>query len=433
MSSTTNPTLKRPLVTGDKSISPPPGKRKILSTTTKTAVAGFFTPASKKEPEKLTWHIIDDSLLIGRFARSIRPPWEKSSLKPGNEQDSTLIKTKQGQPHARDAADWTWWHPGVPGKLKDLHEKGFEVVVLSNQGGISLKNNPKTLKGDMKRLTTFKEKVSAILQQLDFPINVYAATSRDRYRKPRLGMWKEMLEEFDLDMAQSVDAEKSFFVGDAGGRSIETGATQDHSSSDRDFAANIGISFHTPEEYFLQEEARPFTRTFDPAAYLLKATATSKDAASAFAPKHGLEIVLFCGSPGAGKSTFYREYLKPHGYERVNQDTLKTRDKCLAAASDHLSNGKSVAVDNTNADVDVRAKWVGLAHDFKVPIRCIYFTAPPLVCQHNDAVRALNGPRMNPESRTMLPSAAFRNYLSRFQPPKLEEGFEEIIPVVFQA
>lgn len=36
------------------------------------------------------------------------------------------------------------------------------------------------------------------------------------------------------------------------------------------------------------------------------------------------EIVVLCGSPGAGKSTFYRRYLAPLGYSRVNQDTLKT-------------------------------------------------------------------------------------------------------------
>ena len=37
-----------------------------------------------------------------------------------------------------------------------------------------------------------------------------------------------------------------------------------------------------------------------------------------------LDLVLFCGSPGAGKSTFYWKYLKSLGYERVNQDLLKT-------------------------------------------------------------------------------------------------------------
>jgi hypothetical protein len=36
----------------------------------------------------------------------------------------------------------------------------------------------------------------------------------------------------------------------------------------RDFASNAGITFKTPEEYFLGAEAKPFVRTFDPAAYI---------------------------------------------------------------------------------------------------------------------------------------------------------------------
>jgi bifunctional polynucleotide phosphatase/kinase len=43
-----------------------------------------------------------------------------------------------------------------------------------------------------------------------------------------------------------------------------------------------------------------------------------------FARQSPRELVIFCGSPGAGKSTFYWNHLEPLGYERVNQDTLKT-------------------------------------------------------------------------------------------------------------
>ena len=36
----------------------------------------------------------------------------------------------------------------------------------------------------------------------------------------------------------------------------------------RDFASNVGIKFLTPEEYFLDEEPKPFIRDFDPAKYV---------------------------------------------------------------------------------------------------------------------------------------------------------------------
>lgn len=40
--------------------------------------------------------------------------------------------------------------------------------------------------------------------------------------------------------------------------------------------------------------------------------------------KNALDVVVLCGSPGSGKSSFYWKSLKPLGYERVNQDILKT-------------------------------------------------------------------------------------------------------------
>jgi bifunctional polynucleotide phosphatase/kinase len=44
----------------------------------------------------------------------------------------------------------------------------------------------------------------------------------------------------------------------------------------------------------------------------------------AYTKRNDLDIVLFCGSPGAGKSTFYWKQLEPLGYARINQDILKT-------------------------------------------------------------------------------------------------------------
>lgn len=123
--------------------------------------------------------------------------------------------------------------------------------------------------------------------------------------------------------------------------------------------------------------------------------------------------MILVGSPGAGKTSFVLRHLIPLGYERVNQDILKSRDKCVKVASEHLKRKQSVAIgrvlclnpiriifvsyttlnplDNTNADVDTRAIWVALAKSYSVPIRCIHLTASSDLCQHNDAARALGG------------------------------------------
>lgn len=65
-----------------------------------------------------------------------------------------------------------------------------------------------------------------------------------------------------------------------------------------------------------------------------------------FTKTNDVEMVIYCGSPACGKSTFYWKQLKPQGYERVNQDILKSRDRCIKVASEHLANGESVLIGN---------------------------------------------------------------------------------------
>ncbi|KAJ9619534.1 DNA kinase/phosphatase Pnk1 [Taxawa tesnikishii (nom. ined.)] len=382
-------TLKR-LATEDGTVSPPPTKKKVQGTTTNKAVANFFKPASQREPAKTTWRTIDDSLLVCTCVKSDPKVNERPRKVAAFDFDSTLISSASGNRFARDANDWKWWNSIVPGRLQELTAEGYLVVVLSNQAGISLKSASKTAKTDMKRLTDFKTKVNAVLTHLDLPISLYAATAHDKYRKPRTGMWDEFLKDQGLIHRDAVDLASSYFVGDAGGRtgSGAGGVAKDFSCSDRDLAANVGINFQTPEEFFLGEEARPFARAFDPTAYLRTVLpAKTETSPIVYTKKNPLDLVMFCGSPGAGKSTLYWKHLKPLGYERVNQDILKTRERCLKAATEFLSDNKSTVIAQ---------------------------------------------PQMNPESRTMLPKVAFTGFASRYREPTLEEGFQDITKIDFQ-
>lgn len=166
-----------------------------------------------------------------------------------------------------------------------LMGNSYLVVIISNQGGVSLKSNPKAPSAHKARLSAFKGKVTSVLSQLDLPISIYAATEKDIYRKPNPGMWHELLADNDLSAPSSVDKEATFFVGDAGGRIASGKIAKDFSSSDRylflriccvifhtnkyrDFADNVGIKFVTPEEYFLKQQPREFRRSFEPSAYI---------------------------------------------------------------------------------------------------------------------------------------------------------------------
>lgn len=47
-------------------------------------------------------------------------------------------------------------------------------------------------------------------------------------------------------------------------------------------------------------------------------------------------------------------------------------------------------IDNTNPTIETRSLWVDLARNLELPIRCVLFTADPLLCMHNESVRAQN-------------------------------------------
>ncbi|KAI1174528.1 DNA kinase/phosphatase Pnk1 [Nemania sp. FL0916] len=443
----------------DKAISPPPVKRKAAqSSMTQGAVASFFTPTSQKPRDRTQWteRVIDGAvptLLVGKYQPegAAEEEGEKRRKIAAFDLDSTLIVTASGKKFGNDPADWKWWDASVPTRLRRLYaEEGFRVVIVSNQAGLTLHPDPnaKGPKGGgagKAKVANFKQKCGAVLAQLNLPTTIYAATARDGYRKPRPGMWAEICADYGIPRDE-VDLANSVFVGDAGGRiaSHADGAAKavqkDFSCSDRNFAHNVGVPYVTPEEFFLDEPPHEFAREFDLAAYPYSENATregkgegeaQEDQDLVFEKKNAKDIVLFCGPPGAGKSTFFWRFLKPLSYERVNQDTLKSRAKCFKAATEFLDDGSSVVIDNTNPDADGRKEWVELARKHKVPIRCVWFKVPRAVCEHNDAVRAMNT-SLNPEARSGLPTLAFNGFFARLREPTAKEGFQDIILVKFQ-
>lgn len=214
-----------------------------------------------------------------------------------------------------------------------------------------------------------------------------------------------------LDMAES------YFVGDAAGRK------RDFACSDRQCAANIGIAFYTPEEYFLSQPAVPFSW----GDFVPRAIPRADAAAAVPQAAQARELVITVGLPASGKSTFATR-LSSH--IRINQDTLKTRERCVAAAARALDEGHSVVVDNTNADISTRKVWIDLAREHGVPIRCFVFTASIELARHNNLVRALSGlPSL--EKRERLPDLAFYSFRKRYVAPTVAEGLAAVETVDF--
>lgn len=280
----------------------------------------------------------------------------------GFDMDSTLINTKSGKTFAQNSSDWVWWDRTVPKKLKEAHEDGYKIVIFSNQAGISTgKVVPATLKG----------KFIQLFKSCKVPFQALCATASDGNRKPGTGMWKSFCKNYNDGVEP--DKKSSFYVGDAAGRPKTKTRKKDFSDSDRKFAINVGIDFHTPESYFLNKKEKLPPLAFD-IKKLKSLEGKSPSGEEEKYAKEEQEMIIFVGSPGAGKSTFWHNHLSD--YVRVNNDTLKTKEKCMKVARQALKEGKSCVIDNTNKDADIRKRYTAIAEECKVPCRAFYFDIP---------------------------------------------------------
>ncbi|UOH79766.1 polynucleotide kinase 3'-phosphatase [Cryptococcus neoformans] len=334
--------------------------------------------------------------------------------------DGTLTKTRSGNDFPKSRDDWMWWHPSVPEKLKQEWEDGTHLVVISNQGS----KKPK-----------IKSEWRAKLPLIAAKANNLALQQNNVYRKPNIGMFQAITEIYRA-RGLEIDMEKSIFVGDAAGRPAKGSRKKDHGNTDYKFAINVGLRFVTPEEHFLGHQRPSFP---DPPIGFRPRNLGILDILPHIVPSHTpitrktdteVEIVIFVGYPASGKSSFFRKHFQPAGYVHVNQDTLRTREKCLNVAEQAVKGGKSVVIDNTNRNRETRAYWVALASKLNVPIRLFHFLCPPELAKHNNLYRAYYPPPDEP-TRGLLPHIAFAGFETAFEEPKAEEGFKEVRMVNF--
>lgn len=140
-------------------------------------------------------------------------------------------------------------------------------------------------------------------------------------------------------------------------------------------------------------------------------------------------MVLFVGSPGSGKSTFWQNYMPK--YSRINRDTLKTKEKCYKVAEEEIKKGNSIIIDNTNPKADDRKYFIDLAKKYGYKVRCFQFLTTKEVCFHNDYQRVSNDKRNHLSGKAgSIPIHSFFKYLEEPQP---NEGFYQINKVNFIA
>src|SRR5215472_14673700 len=132
-----------------------------------------------------------------------------------------------------------------------------------------------------------------------------------------------------------------------------------------------------------------------------------------------MEAIILIGIQGSGKSTFCRErFFDTH--VRINLDMLRTRrrEQILLAAC--IEAKQSFVVDNTNALESDRARYIPVARaaGFRV---IAYFFETTLA----EAMRRNN----QRSGKQKIPAIALAATSRKLQPPRWEEGFDEIYTV----
>lgn len=309
--------------------------------------------------------------------------------------DFTFIKPKNGKKFPANSDDWEWWEPSAPENLKKLSAAGFKIVVFTNQGGV------KAGKTTVAELTSKFKKIQAAL---GIPMTYLAATDEDMYRKPSPEMWKYFVTKVNGNI--KINTDLSFYCGDAAGRPKTNTKPKDFSDGDLKFALNAKLPFFLPEDVLgsapqalkgllegqaidqnkKQGQNEEEEKVGGPGLGLDKADGPivkgGKKGDELKLAKGERELVVFIGSPGSGKSTFYHQFMS--SYVHVNNDTLKTKEKCMKVCKEALMGGKSVVIDNQNHTAEVRNRYISIAKELGVPVRAFLFDTSKEVCMHNN-------------------------------------------------
>ncbi len=139
-----------------------------------------------------------------------------------------------------------------------------------------------------------------------------------------------------------------------------------------------------------------------------------------------MELIIFIGLQGSGKSTFYRMYFA-ETHELVSKDLFPNNRKPGRRQAQLIENalqaGRSVVVDNTNPTLEDRAALIQLGRQDGAEIVGYYFDATVQQCLERNKQR---------EGKARVPVVAIYTTAKKLIRPKWEEGFDRLYTVRIQ-
>ncbi|KAK4538004.1 hypothetical protein CDCA_CDCA15G4029 [Cyanidium caldarium] len=159
------------------------------------------------------------------------------------------------------------------------------------------------------------------------------------------------------------------------GRALMAGAdSPSRAPSVADGVAQLSLRHASASEHLTAEvDTRPNTHPSD----ATPATTTSAPPARS-PPSTRARVVLLCGLPGSGKSTFARRLVEASGgaWHRISQDELGSRRQCEDAMRALLNQqpAQHIVIDRCNFDQWQRLTWITLAREAKAhPVGVVLF------------------------------------------------------------
>ena len=348
----------------------------------------------------------------------------------GFDLDHTLIEPSNSSAKFIEGSDdWQFCSWFDMKRLHRYHLNGFRIVIFTNQRGVEQgKVTVETLK------TRFASVAEAMSTEFDepLPVKFMAATSKDEHRKPSPKMFIDCCSDGDTNDI----IRRSFYVGDAAGRTKQAHGKKDFSASDYKFAMNAGIKFYTPEQFFLQlddhvEDLDPRTlnKVYDPEELIAENIRGDLDVVleKLACGSLKLKMVMLIGPPASGKSTFAQRLIRLNSteYAHISQDLHKSHKACLTRTKQSLQDDSNVIIDNTNYSATKRKDYIEIAREYDCEVICVWFNVSKELSFHMNSARMLMQ-----SAKKRVPDVAIHTYFKRLEPPSLgdaqNDGFDEI-------